>query len=125
MAATVVRSFSKINLGLRIGPPRTDGFHHLTTLYQTAALHDLVTVEAVPADATEIYHLAAQVAVTTSLVTPLQDFEVNARGTLNVLEAARGEYRILTGLTGLTGLGEKTGNLVSSPQNPVNHVNPV
>jgi CDP-paratose 2-epimerase len=38
---------------------------------------------------TEIYHLAAQVAVTTSLENPVEDFEVNARGTLNVLEAAR------------------------------------
>jgi CDP-paratose 2-epimerase len=36
-----------------------------------------------------IYHLAAQVAVTTSLINPQQDFEVNAQGTLNVLEAAR------------------------------------
>ena len=40
-------------------------------------------------DVTEIYHLAAQVAVTTSVDDPLSDFEVNARGTLNVLEAAR------------------------------------
>lgn len=38
---------------------------------------------------TEIYHLAAQVAVTTSVDDPAGDFEVNARGTLNVLEAAR------------------------------------
>lgn len=37
----------------------------------------------------EIYHLAAQVAVTTSVDDPINDFEVNARGTLNVLEAAR------------------------------------
>jgi CDP-paratose 2-epimerase len=37
----------------------------------------------------EIYHLAAQVAVTTSLDFPLQDFEINACGTLNILEAAR------------------------------------
>ncbi|MBI3543525.1 MAG: SDR family NAD(P)-dependent oxidoreductase [Deltaproteobacteria bacterium] len=36
-----------------------------------------------------VFHLAAQVAVTTSLVTPVVDFEVNARGTLNVLEAVR------------------------------------
>src|SRR3954462_3863473 len=35
-----------------------------------------------------IYHLAAQVAVTTSLVDAQNDFEVNAQGTLNVLEAA-------------------------------------
>lgn len=38
---------------------------------------------------TEIYHLAAQVAVTTSVHDPFLDFEVNAQGTLNVLEAAR------------------------------------
>ena len=36
-----------------------------------------------------IVHLAAQVAVTTSVADPLEDFEVNARGTLNVLEAVR------------------------------------
>jgi CDP-paratose 2-epimerase len=39
--------------------------------------------------ATEIYHFAAQVAVTTSLDDPRSDFEVNAGGTLNILEAAR------------------------------------
>ena len=44
--ATRVRSFSKINLGLAIGPARADGFHGLTTLYQTLDLHDLVTVSA-------------------------------------------------------------------------------
>jgi CDP-paratose 2-epimerase len=36
-----------------------------------------------------IFHFAAQVAVTSSVTDPLHDFEVNARGTLNVLEAAR------------------------------------
>lgn len=40
-------------------------------------------------DASEIYHFAAQVAVTTSVEFPRTDFEVNACGTLNVLEAAR------------------------------------
>jgi 4-diphosphocytidyl-2-C-methyl-D-erythritol kinase len=44
--ATRVRSFSKVNLGLAIGPPRPDGFHSLATLYHTLAAHDLVTVEA-------------------------------------------------------------------------------
>ena len=44
--ATRVCSYSKINLGLAIGPVRPDGFHELATLYQTLALHDLVTVEA-------------------------------------------------------------------------------
>lgn len=37
----------------------------------------------------EIYHFAAQVAVTTSVADPRHDFEVNAGGTLNILEAAR------------------------------------
>jgi CDP-paratose 2-epimerase len=37
-----------------------------------------------------VVHLAAQVAVTTSLIDPITDFEVNARGTLNLLEALRG-----------------------------------
>ena len=44
--STTVRSFSKINLGLAIGPTRADGFHGLTSCYQTLAAHDLVTVEA-------------------------------------------------------------------------------
>ena len=52
--ATYVRSFSKINLGLAIGPARADGFHGLTTMYQTLALHDVVTVSAVRAAETSI-----------------------------------------------------------------------
>lgn len=36
-----------------------------------------------------IFHFAAQVAVTTSLEKPINDFEVNLRGTLNLLEAVR------------------------------------
>ena len=42
------------------------------------------------AEADVVFHLAAQVAVTTSLVDPREDFEINLRGTLNLLEAARG-----------------------------------
>jgi len=39
--------------------------------------------------ASAVYHFAAQVAVTTSLADPRHDFEVNAQGTLNLLEALR------------------------------------
>jgi CDP-paratose 2-epimerase len=39
--------------------------------------------------ASQVFHFAAQVAVTTSLTDPVEDFEINARGTLNVLEAIR------------------------------------
>src|SRR5690349_22147491 len=40
-------------------------------------------------DAQAVLHLAAQVAVTSSVEDPLGDFEINARGTINVLEAIR------------------------------------
>ena len=41
-------------------------------------------------DASQVFHFAAQVAVTSSLTDPREDFEINARGTLNILEAIRG-----------------------------------
>ena len=53
MPATV-RSHAKINLGLYIGAPRTDGFHSLATVSQTLELHDLVTVTAHSAPTTSI-----------------------------------------------------------------------
>jgi CDP-paratose 2-epimerase len=40
-------------------------------------------------DASAVFHMAAQVAVTTSLVDPIDDFEINIRGTLVLLEALR------------------------------------
>jgi len=52
--STTVRSYSKINLGLAIGPSRSDGFHALTTCYQTLAAHDLVAVDARPAAKTSL-----------------------------------------------------------------------
>lgn len=46
-------------------------------------------VKAASKDVDAIVHTAAQVAVTTSLSDPRTDFEINALGTFNVLEAAR------------------------------------
>jgi len=40
-------------------------------------------------NASAVFHLAAQVAVTTSIATPAEDFAINAGGTLNLLEALR------------------------------------
>jgi CDP-paratose 2-epimerase len=40
-------------------------------------------------EAGAIFHFAAQVAVTTSLADPREDFEVNIRGTVNLLDAVR------------------------------------
>ncbi len=48
---------------------------------------DLLTVSAKEADV--IVHLGGQVAVTTSVINPRDDFEANALGTFNALEAAR------------------------------------
>jgi CDP-paratose 2-epimerase len=58
-----------------------------------ADVRDATAVEDTLADAGAVFHLAAQVAVTTSLVAPVEDFEINARGTLNVLEAVRNSGR--------------------------------
>jgi len=43
--SVTVRSFAKINLGLRIGALRPDGFHELRTVYQTIGLHDIFRVK--------------------------------------------------------------------------------
>ena len=55
----------------------------------TGDVRDPLAIRKAAADADEIYHLAAQVAVTTSVDDPAHDFEVNAQGTFNLLEAAR------------------------------------
>ena len=49
-----LRSFAKINLGLKIGPARADGFHSLLTIYQSIALHDFVRVAVEPGEGIEI-----------------------------------------------------------------------
>ncbi|MBV8051853.1 MAG: GDP-mannose 4,6-dehydratase [Acidobacteriaceae bacterium] len=54
-----------------------------------ADIRDAAAVWKAVSTATDIYHFAAQVAVTTSVDDPRNDFEVNAGGTLNILEAAR------------------------------------
>ncbi len=73
--------------------------HHLNWLRSTVAQGQLECMIADVSDfeqlctqaarADVIVHLAAQVAVTQSVCDPRQDFNVNALGTLNVLEAAR------------------------------------
>ncbi|MCU1333663.1 MAG: NAD-dependent epimerase/dehydratase [Candidatus Angelobacter sp.] len=52
-------------------------------------VRDARQVEKAVAHASEIYHFAAQVAVTTSVADPRLDFETNLAGTFNVLDAAR------------------------------------
>lgn len=58
-----------------------------------ADVRDRVAVRDAVRGVSEIYHLAAQVAVTTSLEDPAADFDTNALGTFHVLEAARASSR--------------------------------
>jgi CDP-paratose 2-epimerase len=52
-------------------------------------VRDAETVNALVRQVSAVLHLAGQVAVTTSLEDPKEDFAINAAGTLNVLEAVR------------------------------------
>lgn len=54
-----------------------------------ADIRDPIPVIDAVREARAVLHLAAQVAVTDSVSDPAADFEINARGTLNVLEAVR------------------------------------
>ena len=65
-----------------------DQFPELVAFRQ-ADVRDREAVRRAVGGARAVFHLAAQVAVTTSLTDPTYDFEVNAYGTLNVLEAIR------------------------------------
>ena len=42
--AVTVRVPAKVNLELRVGPRRDDGYHHLATVFQAVSLHDEVSV---------------------------------------------------------------------------------
>jgi CDP-paratose 2-epimerase len=52
-------------------------------------IRDRASIDRAVRCVSEVYHFAAQVAVTSSLDDPLHDFSVNAGGTLNLLEALR------------------------------------
>jgi CDP-paratose 2-epimerase len=63
--------------------------HGARVRVEVGDIRDPRAVKRAVRDATQVFHFAAQVAVTTSLLDPVDDFEVNARGTLNLLEAMR------------------------------------
>lgn len=52
-------------------------------------VRDLEQLREAVKDVDVVFHVAAQTAMTTSIDEPADDFETNARGTFNVLEAAR------------------------------------
>ena len=67
--------------------------HRSRLQVEVADLRSTAQLRQAVADIGTVFHLAAQVAVTTSLVDPSDDFSVNALGTLALLEALRGRGR--------------------------------
>jgi CDP-paratose 2-epimerase len=65
------------------------GRHGAHIEVQIADVRDTLLLRRAVRRACRVFHFAAQVAVKTSLSDPIADFEVNARGTLNLLEAIR------------------------------------
>ena len=98
-SVVVYDNFMRAQL-LKQGPKAAiHNLNYLKTRFPDKVVHidadvrDLNRLVEEAGDADLIVHAAAQVAVTTSLTDPLTDFEVNARGTFNVLEAARRSSR--------------------------------
>ena len=77
----------------RLGSPKNldwlRSLHPNLEFIQADIVKDQALLNQAVKSADRIYHLAAQVAVTTSVTNPRHDFEVNALGTFNVLEALR------------------------------------
>lgn len=63
--------------------------HGASLQFTHADIRDTAAVALAVRGVSQVFHFAAQVAVTTGLLDPVDDFEVNARGTLNLLEAIR------------------------------------
>ncbi|WFP62163.1 NAD-dependent epimerase/dehydratase family protein [Mesorhizobium sp. WSM4904] len=63
--------------------------HRSLVSVQTVDIRDRSKLASALAPARAIFHLAAQTAVTTSLLDPTEDLDINLNGTFNVLEAAR------------------------------------
>jgi CDP-paratose 2-epimerase len=83
------------NLSRPSAPVNVDWLEHAVGRSFTIAIADVRDAAAIESifaanrDADVVLHLAGQVAVTTSVAHPREDFESNALGTFNVLEATR------------------------------------
>jgi CDP-paratose 2-epimerase len=58
------------------------GAHGDLVQIEVADMRDRDKIERAVKGSSQVFHFAAQVAVTTSLIDPIKDFEVNARGTV-------------------------------------------
>jgi len=103
-------SFAKINLGLRIGSLREDGFHELRTVYQTLALHDRIGVTITRGSGIEIRSQDPRV--------PLDSTNTCYRVVARAVERLRARGHVLIEiekhLPVQGGLGGASGNAVSA-----------
>ena len=84
---TVFDNFSRNNVEKNIDWLKTNHKQRLAVV--KGDVRDYDSLKKVCVDKDVILHTAAQVAVTTSVKNPKEDFDINALGTFNVLEAAR------------------------------------
>ncbi len=110
--STAVRSHAKINLGLFLGPPRSDGFHALATVYQTLEMHDVVTVTARRAAATSLRISSNDPRVPTDSRNTAWKMVTLALGTLGI--TAEVDIHIDKRLPVQGGLGAGSGNAVAA-----------
>lgn len=84
----ILDDLSRLGTDLNLAWLRERGKHRVTFV-KGDIVGDRPLLRGVVEAADRVYHLAAQVAVTTSVTDPRRDFEINALGTFNVLEAVR------------------------------------
>lgn len=96
LADALLRDGEHVTVLDNLSRPRTDQNlcwlqerHGSALRFVRADIRDAAAVGTAVQGHDVVYHLAGQVAVTTSVADPRSDFEINALGTLNVLEAAR------------------------------------
>lgn len=79
---------SLVRPGVELNATELKKLHSAKISVQIADVRD-AALAGIAKDVSAIVHFAAQVAVTTSIDRPLDDFDVNLGGTLNLLESAR------------------------------------
>lgn len=84
----ILDDLSRLGTDLNLAWLRERGKHRVTFV-KGDIVSDRSPLRGVVEAADLVYHMAAQVAVTTSVTDPRRDFEINALGTFNVLEALR------------------------------------
>ncbi|HLZ40490.1 MAG TPA: hypothetical protein VKQ11_05995 [Candidatus Sulfotelmatobacter sp.] len=107
--SVTVRSFAKINLGLRIGATRADGFHELLTVYQTIGLHDVIRVSVGRGTGIEIHCEDPRV--------PRDESNTCHRAVSRAMEAMKAKVRVVVEIEKRLpvqgGLGGASGNAVA------------